>query len=175
MAPPPAPPAPPCHLAPSRARLLLELVCGASVAVAGLLLAEHASAMALVLDVPAAAAWFPAVYGVVGGLWALKAAYGLRRPPTRLRIDDGGLHARSLWPPPQRLAWSEVAGVRICRLPLAGQIVFVDRHRPPADVGFWRRLYRRAPLVLDARSLSIRSRDLVGLIESRALASVFRS
>jgi hypothetical protein len=130
--------------------------------------------MAELLDVPAAASWFPAVYGVVGGLWALKAAWGLWRPPERLRIDGGGLHARSLWPPPQRVAWGDVAGVRVCRLPLAGQIVFVDRRRPPGDVGFWRRLAKRAPLVIDARSISIRSDDLVGLIESHALTNVFR-
>lgn len=161
-------------LHPSRARLLLELACGAAVSVAGVVLSRHAGAAAQVLDMPAATAWFPAVYGVIGGLWGLKAAYGLLRPPTRLRLDAEGLHARALWPPPQRLPWDEVAGVRICRLPLAGQIVFVDRRQPRAGTGFWRRLAQRAPLVIDARSLSLSSRDLVGMIESRAMTHVFR-
>lgn len=172
---PPAPPVPGVQdLRPTRARLLLELLCGASVATAGVLLAQHARAMTEVLAVPAAAAWFPAVYGTIGGLWALKAAWGLRRPPTRLSLDVRGLHARSLWPPPQRVAWADVAGVRVCRLPLAGQIVFVDRRRPPPGTGLWRRLSQRAPLVLDARALSVRSSELVARIEACALAHAFR-
>lgn len=164
----------PIHLRPTRTRLLLELTCGLAVALAGALLADHALTLGSAYGLPALSALFPALYALTGAGWALKAAVGLWRPPARLRLDGAGVHSLALWPPRQRVDWHEVASVRRCRLPLAGQVVFVARRAGPLAGPWWRRLLRRLPLVIDARSVSMDARELVPLLEGHVLASAFR-
>lgn len=164
----------PIDLRPSRTRLLLEVTCGVAVALAGGLLADHALTLGSAYGLPALSALFPALYALTGAGWALKAGLGLWRPPARLRLDRDGVHSLALWPPRQRLRWDEVASVRRCRLPLAGQVVFVARHPAGAAGPWWQRLLRRLPLVIDARSVSMDARELVPLLEGHALASAFR-
>ncbi|MFM8979746.1 MAG: hypothetical protein ACKOSS_04705, partial [Planctomycetia bacterium] len=164
----------PIHLRPTRTRLLLELCCGLCVALAGALLAEHALTLGSAYGLPALSALVPGLYALTGAGWALKAGVGLWRPPARVRLDGEGVQSLALWPPRQRVDWQEVATVRRCRLPLAGQVVFVAR-QPGAPAGpWWRRLLRRLPLVIDARSVSMDARELVPLLEGHALASAFR-
>ncbi len=161
-------------LAPTRTRLLLEVTCGVAVTLAGVLMAQNALGLSERHRWLALASAFPLLYAITGAGWALKSAWGLWRPPVRLRLDSEGVHSLALWPPRQRVAWNDVLSVRRCRLPLAGQLVFVARRARGTAPSWLARQAARVPLLIDARSLSMDARELVPLLEGRALASALR-